>query len=491
MTIFPNQRVSVAEPLSMKLFAGDVSDLDELYQPSTSKQAVAADESIQENDEEVLEQSAIIDPDEPVDENQSPNATTKRLRPVEIKKSTKKHASSEAKFRSFEINWNKLSDNVVSKLNSLYEFKTENPDTSIPPELRITKSDTTNLINNIVDQLRAIDTDIKASVMETVSKQLISKFPCLEKVDDDGYRNGISYIALKHKMINHNAYLNRFRKSSEQSTPSSSRGRNVRAGTLKSYWENWKKECEKEVLAKLRRDEPALLTDEFLEVSQPFVRYKLNYTKDLAQLLLELPVLRRRGLLNYHFAQATGICIEDLRKYYVMKRSKIISYSETASRKFVKLCNESNDLEVLRFLASLVGEKIGDLIVNKEIGTRLNEIQLETSGPLLVSVGKFLFAYRHTNKCYMGQNTSMFYVYADQARVTEGTADIICAVQDLMAIHYVHNFKYMKLASKFLELLQQYFLKITPSCGSKSNAYRVGNQQRVVQKVIDNLSEFQ
>lgn len=88
----------------------------------------------------------------------------------------------------------------------------------------------------------------------------------------------------------------------------------------------------------------------------------------------------------------------------------------------------------------------------------------------------------------MGQDKCMYYVYADQTRLSEGTSDVISAIQDLLCAQFVHNFKYIKAASKFLEFVQQYFLKIIPSSGSKSNAYRVGNQQRVVQKVIDCLS---
>lgn len=91
----------------------------------------------------------------------------------------------------------------------------------------------------------------------------------------------------------------------------------------------------------------------------------------------------------------------------------------------------------------------------------------------------------------MGQESSLYYVYADQIRLSEGTPRIICAFQDLMAVHFVHNFKYLKSISKFLELIQEYFFKIIPSKGSKSNAYRVGNQQRIVQKVIAALSNYE
>ncbi|XP_058830068.1 uncharacterized protein LOC131689178 [Topomyia yanbarensis] len=475
MTIIPNQSISVSNPLIERFLARGITDQDiSLQQPSTSQHVNDTDYSITEQEDNVNQVSDKDSDDPTIEENQSYNLTRKRPESVEVLKSTKKHAASEMKFRCFEINWNKLSDNILNKLNTLQEFKINNPNAQIPAALRMTKGDTSSLINNIVDQLRAIDTDIKASVMETVAKQLLSKYSCLEMVDDDGYKNGTDHVVIKHKMISHNAYLNRFRPFQEN-IPPSNKGRNVRAGTLKSYWKCSKKECAKDVLSKLRRDEPELLTDEFLASSQSFVRYQLTETKDIKKLLSEYPVLRRRGLLNYHFAQATGVCVDDLRKYYDMKRPKIINYSITAGRKFVKLDNECSDMEVLGFLACLVGENINDLIVKKEIGTHLDEIQLDSAGPLLVSVD-------------MGQDTSIYYVFADQARLSEGTADAICAMQDLLCVHFVHSFKYLKIASKFLELLQQYFLKIIPSSGSKSNAYRVGNKQRIVQKVIELLS---
>ena len=90
----------------------------------------------------------------------------------------------------------------------------------------------------------------------------------------------------------------------------------------------------------------------------------------------------------------------------------------------------------------------------------------------------------------MGNDKAMYYVYAEQTRLSEGTEDIVGGIQDLMSVHYVHNFVYLKEASKFLELVQQYFLKIIPSKGSKSTANRVGPVQRVVKKAIETLSSY-
>lgn len=73
----------------------------------------------------------------------------------------------------------------------------------------------------------------------------------------------------------------------------------------------------------------------------------------------------------------------------------------------------------------------------------------------------FVFCF---NWCFIftdiGDNKNMFYVYADESRLSEGTADIITAIEDLFSVHFVHNFMYLKRTSKFLELLQEYFFKI-------------------------------
>lgn len=85
----------------------------------------------------------------------------------------------------------------------------------------------------------------------------------------------------------------------------------------------------------------------------------------------------------------------------------------------------------------------------------------------------------------------MFYVYANEVRLSEGANDIVTAIEDLFSVQYVYNFMYPKLTSKFLELLQEYFFKIITVEGSKSTATRVGQRQRVVRKIISALSNFE
>lgn len=82
----------------------------------------------------------------------------------------------------------------------------------------------------------------------------------------------------------------------------------------------------------------------------------------------------------------------------------------------------------------------------------------------------------------------MYYAVAEKTRLTEGTFDVLEAVEQLMAVYYVYNFMYLTESSKFLELVQEYFLKIIPLRGSKSQATRVGGRQRIVKRVIQALS---
>nr|XP_029731728.1 uncharacterized protein LOC109432100 isoform X2 [Aedes albopictus] len=248
------------------------------------------------------------------DENKSPNTPIKRGRKDHPELHiVKKHVSNEMKFRSFQIKWDKISDKTLSKLDNLQDFTLQHPSDSIPKTMRLTKQERCGLVNCIVDQLRVIDTFIRADTMETVAKDILRKYPCLEMVDDDGYGDGLSYVVLKHKLINHNSYLNRFKDPNSQNTIPITQARksnNARAGTTKEYWAKSSSECARELFVKLRRDEPALLTDECLQSSQAYVRHRLDSHRDLGTLLLELPVLRRRKLLYYHFKQATGIEID-------------------------------------------------------------------------------------------------------------------------------------------------------------------------------------
>nr|XP_029730290.1 uncharacterized protein LOC115267436 [Aedes albopictus] len=414
------------------------------------------------------------------DENKSPNVSVKRCR-EELPgfHVVKKNVSTGMKFRSFEIKWDKVSDNTLSKLDALQDYKLKNQSSSAPKSMRLTKQERCGLINCIVDQLRAIDTCIQADIMETVAKDILRKYPCLEMVDDDGYGDGLSYVVLKHKLINHNSYLNRFKDPNHQTTKVTSQTRkcsNARAGTSKEYWAKSSPECAKELFVKLRRDEPNLLSDECLQSTHAFVRYRLDSHRDLRTLLLELPVLRRRKLLSYHFNQATGTDIDTLRKFFNMKRVKIIEYSAAVSKPG-KLLESCSDAEIFQFLASMVGENLNNLVLKKEVGTRMEDIDHASGGPVLVAID-------------MGNDKAMYYVYAEQTRLSEGTEDIVGGIQDLMSVHYVHNFVYLKEASKFLELVQQYFLKIIPSKGSKSTANRVGPIQRVVKKAIETLSSY-
>ncbi|XP_065078409.1 uncharacterized protein LOC135701521 [Ochlerotatus camptorhynchus] len=427
----------------------------------------------QEKTEEFLLCEQHHNESEEEQENTSPNIGSKRKtsEDLALQKSTKKHASTEMKFRSFKVNWSKISDGLLKRLSDLQNFRDNNPALTVPRSIQLSKSDMSNLCNAVVDQLRLIDTRISACVIEVVAKQIIGKFPCLNFVDDDGYGNGQSFVVWKHKMINRSTYLNRF-KDPGVPVPSTSevkRNRNVRAGTLKEYWEHSSKECAKELMSKLMRDEPSLLTEGFLEQSQSYVRFRFDQGT-LKTTLDGLPVLRRRQLLSFHFEKATGVAADSLGTYFAAKRNKLIDYSRSTCKN-LHLEDATSDYEILKCLCSLLGENLLDLIEQKEIGTPLLQITTKSPGPAIVAVD-------------IGNGKLMYYVFAEQVRLTEGTERIIIAITDLMCVHYVHNFMYMKCVSKFLEFVQEYFLKILPLTGSKSRATRKNHQQRVVTRII-------
>lgn len=304
-------------------------------------------------------------------ENQSPNLNQKRSPSdgILLHKSTKKHASTEMKFRCFTVNWNKISDHLLDRLRALQEFKNTNPNVFTPASIRVTKTEVTALTNAVVEQLRMIDTQIRAETMETVARQILEKFPAMDYTDDDGFGAGQGYVDLKYKMINRNNYLNRFKNaqaSCSNNAATLKKKRNARAGTLKEYWEKSSKQCDKSMQSILVRDEPNLLSNEFLLESQAYIRFKLDEKIDTAKMISQLPVLRRRVLLLFHFEKATGVKVGEFQRYFSAKRGKIIQYS-LACKPNLHLNESSSDSDVLQFLCSLVGETFSELIIHKEV----------------------------------------------------------------------------------------------------------------------------
>ncbi|KAL9705928.1 hypothetical protein quinque_009446 [Culex quinquefasciatus] len=300
----------------------------------------------------------------------------------------------------------------------------------------------------VVEQLRAIDTDISADVMKSVALQITGKFPCLDFPDDDGFKDGKGFVMIKSKLINRNSYCKRFKEGKVVSSSRSDRSKqlNAKSGTLKEYWENTAAECPKAAHSILLRDEPDLLTDSVLEETQPFVRVLLN-SQDTHKMLSKWPVLRRANLLKFHFEKATGRNLNDLSKYWNAKKTKMIDYSRTV-KKTIPLGGEATTLQICTFLAFLVGEEINKLIINKEMGTSIDDIFTNEASPVIVGID-------------VGDDKHMYYAVAEKTRLTEGTFDVLEAVEQLMAVYYVYNF---------------------------IQATRVGGRQRIVKRVIQALS---
>ncbi|XP_055589099.1 uncharacterized protein LOC129741400 [Uranotaenia lowii] len=393
-----------------------------------------------------------------------------------IEKSTKRHATTDMKFNCFEINWNKISDCVLHKLNAWQEFKNTNPRQKAPANLKLTKADKCSMVNAIIDQLRMISVVIHFETFEKVSKQIINKYSCLDEYDESGLATGKGYVSFKNKLIDRNGYLNRFKTSLDTgSKPVNSKiKRNVQAGTLQEYWLTTSKECSKEIFSNLMRNEPELLTDNFLEESQSFVRYLMDSTP-IIDTINKFPVLRRHAMLSFHFMKATGVDGNSMAVNFPAGKDCAIKYSQTL-KSSVRLGQTATDYETLHFLCNQLGEKLENIILRKEIGTRLDTLTFDSGSPLLVEID-------------LGQGQSMFYVFAEQTQLTEGCSDILVAMSELIMSHYTYNFMYSNQASKFLEFIQIYFFKINPLFGSKSTARRINRQQRMVMKIIEKLTE--
>lgn len=126
-------------------------------------------------------------------ENRSLNKSCKRHLAsckAELQRSTKQHDTTELKFRSFLINWDKISDNLLIKLHNLQQFKRTSAENSVPQSIWFTKSNLSCFINKVVNQLRLTDIHIRSETMENVSEQILQKYSCLDFYDDDGFGVG-------------------------------------------------------------------------------------------------------------------------------------------------------------------------------------------------------------------------------------------------------------------------------------------------------------
>ncbi|XP_055601684.1 uncharacterized protein LOC129750705 [Uranotaenia lowii] len=357
--------------------------------------------------------------------------------------SNKKHAESDFKFRNFRISWNEMNSTLKHHLLDMETFRKEFPSTVMPHSLRMTKFLWCSLMHPLVEQVRAIDVNASASVMEDIAKEIIRAYPSLDLSDDDGFGAGQGWIYIKRKLITRSSYRKRIRESNQPTVSSKQncKNRNVKAGTTEEYWKITSKECSPSMLSVLKQDNDCNITNEFLKVSQPYVRYIFDTSTNLNLTLNELPVLRRRKLLMFHFEESTGVDPECLQMYFNSKKHKIIEFSRT-HRKY-KLEENASDMDVFKFFAQFLGEDFNQLVIQNPIGTQLNDVIIPSSGPLLMAFDL--------------DDSQMYYVFANQARLTEGTVDAKQAICDLVMVHYVHNFMYMKESSKFMEFIQQYF----------------------------------
>lgn len=65
----------------------------------------------------------------------------------------------------------------------------------------------------------------------------------------------------------------------------------------------------------------------------------------------------------------------------------------------------------------------------------------------------------------LGADQSIYYVFAENAQLSEGASSFIVGLKDLFCALFVHNFMYPKISSKTLDFIQQHLLKIIPKFG--------------------------
>lgn len=82
-------------------------------------------------------------------------------------------------------------------------------------------------------------------------------------------------------------------------------------------------------------------------------------------------MLKRKGIIDFHFAAATSkIANEFARKFYI-KKKKNLHLSRTYRNKTLHLTNSATDLEIILGLGRLLKENVAEFIHQFQVGVSL------------------------------------------------------------------------------------------------------------------------
>lgn len=385
---------------------------------------------------------------------------------ADIQRPAKINASVAMQFTRFDVNWKAIPSDILTQL--------ECPDEDCNFS-GLSETGYNRLVDQVVGQLRVIATRIPATVFRQVASKITTKYSILLDIDDEGTVVGDGSGSLAEKMRNHNSYLNRSYKPGMKLKHKLGKhpSRQCWAGVKEDYYASGEPNVCKDSLMKLTRGE--ITQNDVITKTVKYIRYKIDNSETLKQLIIDLPVLRKTEVLDYHFEMATGVKPETFEKNFKLKRNKLIEISKTYRDKSIHI-KDDNELQYFTSISKMLKEDFSTIIFFFEQGHPIENLNIAHPFPVLAAFDR--------------GDATIYYVHAEGTVLTNGCGSIVTAIQSLFEIYYIYFFHYPKELSKTLEFLQIFLLRIVPDKGTRSTATIVAKQQRLVRGLLMKIAKL-
>uniref|UniRef100_A0A8D8AWB9 (northern house mosquito) hypothetical protein n=1 Tax=Culex pipiens TaxID=7175 RepID=A0A8D8AWB9_CULPI len=365
-----------------------------------------------------------------MENNSNNNDSTKEVQTATTTTEDKNDASVVYQLATFKVDWNAISDDILQQLVECNKNK-----------LNLQQNTYNRLTIQIVEQIRKISSKIPFKLFSRVALLATKKYPILQDTDDDGNLIGEGSLSFADKMRQSNNYIERVLRTKK--TPSVPKGKSI-AGVDISYQKSGNSFCSKNDLAALKRSSSNNLSEELLNSTSSFIRYKLDNT-ELKTLVKELPIIRSSKLLNYHFIAATQIDPSIFTTHFTEKREKLIKV--TRKNRKQRESETLTDTEVFIRISNYLNEKFESMFMTFQEGTTLEEVKTNNMYPTILAFDE-------------GDNNNSYYIQTDNTIVSQKVETIVNAVKLCLIVYFVYYLKYPVNLSKTLEFLQLYLLKL-------------------------------
>lgn len=265
--------------------------------------------------------------------NVTPSPSTKHLVPRSVTPNTSSRweiaGSASYLLSNFTIDWNQIGAEIINEMNACIS---NNKPLSVQTYNRLTAL--------IVEQVRNVASKIPFKIFLNLALDAVKKYPILLDCDEKGNVMGDGSASLAEKLRN------------------IAKGKCL-AGIKNSYYNSGSQECSRNLIASLKHCTSENLTENILNSTLSFLRYKLDNT-ELVQLVQEIPIVRHYKFITHHFMAATGCNPSDFNSNYDGNRRRIIKALKKKCKS--KITSSSSDMVIFEAISKTLKENIQDLV---------------------------------------------------------------------------------------------------------------------------------